>query len=123
MRCACGKRRSRRQAVLWVEQFWKVHPRELDREIFADRENWQIPAIEVLRLGASSEPTEIVLGQNRLNCLASTDRLHKFSKDFLLHACILDQLSSSATKNRALLGNARVNYFRAIPLYGIPPHT
>ena len=36
--------------------------------------------------GARSEPTEIVLGQNRLNCLASTDRLHKCS-DFRKISC------------------------------------
>ena len=26
--------------VLWVEQFWNVHPQKLDCEIFADHESW-----------------------------------------------------------------------------------
>ena len=66
---------------------------------------------------ASSEPTEIVLGQNQLNCLASTDRLHKCS-DFRKISCYTCVYSLALPpKNRALLGNAHVNYFRAIHLY------
>ena len=37
-------------AVLWVEQFWNVHPRKLDCEIFEDGPSTKIGSLENFQL-------------------------------------------------------------------------
>ena len=41
-------------AVLWVEQFLKVHPRKLDRKIFADCPTAKIGSLENFQLYSSN---------------------------------------------------------------------
>ena len=43
--------------MLRVEQLWNVHPRKLDREIFAFRENWGNPQVNPLITVAGSPST------------------------------------------------------------------
>ena len=45
--------RGRAKRVLWVEQFWNVHQRKLDREIFADCPSTKIGSLENFQLYGS----------------------------------------------------------------------
>ena len=42
-------------AVLWVEQFWNVHPRKLDREIFEEGPSVKIGSLENFQLYGSQD--------------------------------------------------------------------
>ena len=74
--------------VLWVEQFWNVHPRKLDREIFADCPSAKIGSLENFQLyGTNYNLNPTVLSIKFLACVHDCTDL-QLAADLFAACCI-----------------------------------